>query len=74
MSWMSSIRSASISSLNASDQPEGLLHRAGWPVGDVSILTPEGPAWLVSGHNGEDAVSARAATQAETWHRALPAV
>ena len=46
------------------------LHRAGWSVGDVRILTVEGPVWLVSGTNGENAVSARAATQAEAWHQA----
>src|SRR5437016_2394701 len=46
------------------------VHRAGWSVGDVPILTAEGPAWLVSGTNGENAVNARGATQAEAWHRA----
>ena len=45
------------------------LHAAGWSVGDVRILTAEGPASLVSGTNGENAVSARGRTQAEAWHR-----
>jgi hypothetical protein len=38
-------------------------------VGDVRILTAAGPLWLVTGHSGENAVSARGATQAEAWHR-----
>jgi hypothetical protein len=52
------------------DESFARLHRAGWSVGDVRILTVEGPAWLVSGHNGENAVSARGATQSVAWHRA----
>jgi hypothetical protein len=39
-----------------------LLHRAGWSVGDVHVLTAEGPTWLVSDSNGKNAVSARGAT------------
>jgi hypothetical protein len=46
------------------------LHRADWSVGEVRILTAEGPLWWVSGTNGEKAVSARGRTQAEAWHRA----
>jgi hypothetical protein len=46
------------------------LHRAGWSVGDVRIFTAVGPAWLVSGTNGENALNARGRTQAEAWHRA----
>ncbi len=46
------------------------LHRAGWSVGDVRLLGTGGPRWLVTGHNGENALSARGATQAEAWHRA----
>ena len=44
------------------DESFARLHRAGWSVGDVRILTAEGSAWLVSGTNGENAVSARVAT------------
>jgi hypothetical protein len=39
-------------------------------VGDARIPTAEGLAWLVCGTNGENAVSARGATQAEEWHKA----
>ena len=39
-------------------------------MGDVRILTAEGPVWCVSGSNGENAVSARGWSQAEAWHRA----
>jgi hypothetical protein len=46
------------------------LHRAGWSVGDVLLLTDDGPVWLVTGANGENSIEARAATQAEAWHRA----
>ena len=46
------------------------LHRAGWFVGDVRLLTAAGPAWLVSGTNGENQIQVRGRTQAETWHRA----
>ena len=52
------------------DESFDRLHRAGWSVGDVRVLTAEGPAWLVSGKNGENEVRARGATQAEAWHRA----
>ena len=41
------------------------LHRAGWSVGDVRNITAEGSAWCVCGTNGENAVNARGATQAE---------
>jgi len=46
------------------------LRSAGWSVGDVRILTAEGPRWLVTGSNGENALSARGRTQAEAWHGA----
>ena len=52
------------------EQSFARLHRAGWSVGDVRILTVKGLRWLVTGTNGENAVSARGATQAEAWHRA----
>ena len=52
------------------DESFARLHRAGWSVGDVRILAAEGLAWLVTGTNGENAVSARGQTQAEAWHRA----
>jgi hypothetical protein len=46
------------------------LHRSGCSVGNVRLLTADGPHWWVSGTNGENAVSARGDTQAEAWHRA----
>jgi hypothetical protein len=52
------------------DESFARLHRAGWSVGDARILTAEGPRWLVTGHSGENAVSARGAAQAEAWRRA----
>ena len=53
-----------------SDESFARLHRAGWSVGDVRVLTPAGPAWLVTGANGENVIEARGATQAEAWYRA----
>jgi hypothetical protein len=50
------------------DESFARLHRAGWSVGEVRILTAAGPAWLVTGSNGENAVNARGRTQAEAWH------
>ena len=52
------------------DESFARLHRAGWSVGDVRILTAAGPAWLVIGSNGENLISARGRTQAEAWHLA----
>jgi hypothetical protein len=33
------------------------LHRAGWSVGDVRLLTAAGAVWLVSGSNGEKCIA-----------------
>jgi hypothetical protein len=52
------------------DQSFARLHRAGWSVGDARTLTAVGLAWLITGHNGENAIEARAPSQAEAWHRA----
>jgi hypothetical protein len=41
------------------DESFARLHRAGWSVGDARILIAEGPAWLVRGSKGENAVSVR---------------
>ncbi len=47
------------------------LHRAGWSAGEIAFLTAAGRvAWLVTGTDGENAVEARPAGQAEAWHRA----
>jgi len=54
----------------ASDESFTRLKRAGWSVGDVRILTPAGPIWLVTGANGENVIEACGETQAEAWHRA----
>jgi hypothetical protein len=59
---------------NAYPPPEesfGLLHWAGWSVGDVRVLTPAGPRWRVAGANGENVIDATGETQAEAWHRAV---
>jgi hypothetical protein len=53
-----------------SDDSFARLHRAGWSVGDVCILTAAGPAWLVTGGNGENVIEARGSTQAEAWDQA----
>jgi hypothetical protein len=53
-----------------SDESFASLHRAGWSAGDVGILTAAGPAWLVSGANGENVIEARGSTQAEAWDQA----
>jgi hypothetical protein len=52
------------------DESLARLHRAGWSVGDVRLLTAEGAVWWVSGTNGENALSARGRTQAKAWHHA----
>jgi hypothetical protein len=54
----------------AVDESFARLHRAGWSVGEVRMLTVEGPRWSVTGHNGENAIDAHAPSQAEAWHRA----
>jgi hypothetical protein len=43
------------------------LHRAGWSVGEVATA---GGKVLVTGTNGENAVSASGATPDEAWHSA----
>jgi hypothetical protein len=48
------------------DEAFDRLHHAGWSVGDVV----SGGTWIVSGHNGENAIDARARTQAEAWRGA----
>jgi hypothetical protein len=52
------------------DESFARLHRAGWSVGHVRLLTAAGPAWWVSGTNGENVLSAHGRTQAEAWHNA----
>jgi hypothetical protein len=53
------------------DASFALLYAAGWSVGELPLLTADGSAWLVTGANGENVIEARAATQAEAWHRAV---
>jgi hypothetical protein len=48
------------------DESRDRLHRAGWSVGEAAF----GPAWVVTGTNGENRLHASAATQAEAWWRA----
>ena len=45
------------------DESRDRLHRAGWSVGEVG----QGALWRVTGTNGENVISASAATQAEAW-------
>jgi hypothetical protein len=54
----------------AADESFARLHRAGWSVDDVRILTTAGPRWCVGGSNGENAIRAEGLTQAKVWHRA----
>jgi len=54
----------------SSDDSFARLNRAGWSVGDVRVITASGPAWVVTGANGENVIEARAPTQTEAWHRA----
>jgi hypothetical protein len=51
-----------VDSYTAVDQSFARLHAAGWSVDDVRLLTAEGPCWLVSGTNGENASEVRAPT------------
>jgi hypothetical protein len=55
-------------SVRTADASFVLLLCASWSVGDVRIRTAEGPAWLVTGSNGEHLVNARGGDQAEAWH------
>src|SRR5919199_6312536 len=50
----------------AVDESRERLHRAGWSVGEAVF----GPAWSVTGTNGENRLHATGATQAEAWWRA----
>jgi hypothetical protein len=52
------------------DESLARLHRGGWSVGDVRLLTAAGAVWFVSGANGENRIAACGRTQAEAWHRA----
>jgi hypothetical protein len=45
----------------SSDESFAMLHAAGWSVGDLLLLTGNGPAWLVTDTNGENSIEARAA-------------
>ena len=49
------------------DESRARLHRAGLSIGETAA-TGE---WLVTGANGENAISATGETQAEAWHRAI---
>src|SRR5262245_8789029 len=55
----------------AVDESFALLHAAGWSVGDVGVLTPSGPRWLVTGTNGENALHAEGVSQADAWAHAV---
>jgi hypothetical protein len=39
-------------------------------VGEVRVLTTNGPVWVVTGSNGENALRAEGRTPAEAWQRA----
>jgi hypothetical protein len=55
---------------NGSDQALSRLHRAGWTIGDAAFFVEGGgPAWVVSGHNGENLIRAEGATRDEAWGR-----
>jgi hypothetical protein len=49
------------------DEAFARLHRAGWSIGEMAGTT----GWMVTGRNGENAILARGASQAEAWHRAI---
>jgi hypothetical protein len=53
-----------------SDDSFARLHAAGWSVGEVRLLLVGALLWQVDGTNGENAILARALTQAGAWHRA----
>jgi hypothetical protein len=41
------------------------LRRAGWSVGDAASTGPDGPVWLITGHNGENLIRAEGPTRAD---------
>jgi hypothetical protein len=55
----------------SSEESFAMLQAAGWSIGDLLLLTDDGPAWLVTGTNGENSIEARAPGQAEAWHKAV---
>jgi hypothetical protein len=65
------VNTGRVTDFPSSDDSFVLLHAAGWSMGDVRLLTAAGPAWLVTGAKWENIIEARAATQAEAWHRAV---
>jgi len=46
------------------------LHRAGWSVGDVCLLSTRGPLWLVTGTHGMHVIRAEGLTQTDAWQNA----
>jgi hypothetical protein len=42
-----------------------------WTANGVLLTAVGGPAWLVSGSNGENRIDARGATQSEAWSQAV---
>jgi hypothetical protein len=52
------------------DESFARLHRAARSVGEVRLLTAAGPAWWVTGSNGESVLCAEGRTQAEAWAKA----
>jgi hypothetical protein len=50
----------------AVDESRDRLHRAGWSLGETRF----GHLWQVDGVNGENAILATGATQAQAWWRA----
>ena len=53
-----------------SDDSFARLRAVGWSVGEVRLLRVGALLWQVDGTNGENAILARGATQAEAWHSA----
>ena len=52
------------------DAWQAQLHDAGWSIGDMTVYTPAGLAWMVYGCRGEQRIIAKAAKQADAWREA----
>jgi hypothetical protein len=47
------------------------LHRAGWSIGSAGFaISAGGLVWVVSGHNGENAIRAEGLTEGQAWRGA----
>jgi hypothetical protein len=64
---MQLIDEVSASDLPSIEEAHARLYLAGWTVGDALALSPRGPVWVVSGHNGAYRMWAEGETLEVAW-------